>query len=25
VMCKGIWRYSDGSLPVQVQRDSLFV
>ncbi len=25
VMCKGIWRYSDGSLPVQVQRDTLFV
>lgn len=25
VMCKGIWRYSDGSLPVQVKRDSLFV
>ncbi len=25
VMSKGIWRYSDGSLPLQVQRDSLFV
>ncbi|WP_031571518.1 beta-aspartyl-peptidase [Rheinheimera texasensis] len=25
VMSRGIWRYSDGSLPVPVQRDSLFV
>lgn len=25
VMSRGIWRYSDGSLPVPVQRDSLFI
>lgn len=25
VMAKGIWRYSDGSLPVKVQRDTLFI
>lgn len=25
VMSKGIWRYSDGSLPITVQRDSLFI
>lgn len=25
VMAKGVWRFSDGSLPVKVQRDSLFV
>lgn len=25
VMSRGIWRYSDGSLPVTVQRDSLFI
>lgn len=25
VMCKGIWRYSDGSMPIQVQHDCLFV
>lgn len=25
VMSRGIWRYSDGSLPVKVQKDSLFI
>ncbi len=25
VMAKGVWRYSDGSLPIKVKRDSLFV
>lgn len=25
VMSRGIWRYSDGTLPVKVQRDSLFI